>query len=107
MIASYSSLVGTVIGLLCLGVYIFFLTPLQFKEVLRTDRMWLSRLRWIILSILVISIITAVPGLIYQIGRTFGHDYTVLRNIATILGSISKLGTTILMMLLYTYKQKE
>lgn len=103
---NYASLAGFVIGLVCTGVYVFFLTPRQLKEVVRPYD-GLTRLRWTIFFILLFSIIAAIPGLVYTYFRSFGHNYHILQNIAVITGNISRLGTTALLVLVYTYRRKD
>lgn len=106
MINNYSSLLAFLISVVCFAVYLLFLTPRQFKEVLR-PRDWLTKLRWIILAILVVSLLTAIPSLVYQYYRTIGIEYTVLRNVATVTSNISKLGLTILLVLVFTYRKSD
>jgi hypothetical protein len=105
MIENTPAFISFLLGLLTTSVFIFFLMPKQFKEVIRPYD-GLTRLRWYILAILVFSIITAIPGLTYVYFRSTGHEYHVLRNIASILGRISSLATTILLILVYTYRTK-
>lgn len=106
MIENKASLFALINGIVCLLVYAFFLTPKQIFEVTRPKN-WLTRLRWIILSILVISVLTSIPSVVYQYYRTFGHDSEFLRNLATITSQISKTCTTILLVLVFTYKKRD
>lgn len=103
---NYAALTAFIIGGFCTSVYVFFLMPKQFNEVLRPKN-YLTRLRWIILAILLISIGTSIPGLLYQYGRIGGQDFQVLRNVATITSNVSRLATTILLVLVYTYRKEE
>lgn len=104
MIDNWSSLFAVITSIACVSVYIFFLMSKQVAEVVR-PRDWLSRLRWIILAILVISIIASVPGIVYQVYRMLGEDSVLLRNVATITSQISKVATTILLVMVFTYRK--
>lgn len=106
MIDNYFSFSGFIISVICLGVYVLFLTPKQFKEVLRPVD-WLTGLRWYILLILILAIITSIPSTLYQLYRALGDNYIVLQNISTVTSQISKLSTTILLVLVFTYSKKD
>jgi hypothetical protein len=102
---NYSSLAAFIISAVCFAVYLFFLTPRQLEEVLR-PRDWLTRLRLIILGILLISLLTSVPSLLYQYYRTIGQEHVLLRNVSTVTSNISKLGLTVLLVLVFTYRKR-
>ena len=90
-----------------LSVIVFYVIPKQFAEVLRPYN-WLTGLRWQILGLFIFSVVSAIPSMTYQMLRSFGNiEADFLRNIASITGNISDLGITILLVLIYNYKQKD
>ncbi len=106
MIQNYPSLIAFVTGIVSLSIYMFFLAPKQFNEVLR-PKDGITNLRKIILTLLIVTILTSIPPTVYQFYRMTGHEYTFLRNLSTILSQASKLGTTILLVMVYTYRRKD
>lgn len=78
----------------------------QFYEVLLPSD-GLTRLRWIILIMLVVSIIGIVPVLAYQTLRLMGTDSDTLRNIAAITGNLSRLASALLLLMVYHYRLKK
>lgn len=93
------------ISLLSLGALMFVIRK-QYYEVL-IPRDWLTRLRWIIFSTLLASIIGLVPVIAYQYIRMFGGDSETLRSVATVTGNIGRLASTVLLVMIYTYRKKE
>lgn len=79
-----------------------------YKQLLETTqpRNWLTNLRWYILVLLMVSAMTAVPALAYQLVRVQGHDSHTLRNFVTITSNISKLTTSFLLLMIWNYKRK-
>lgn len=106
MINNWYALTAFLISFLSLLVYAFFLMPKQINEVLR-PKDWLTRLRWIILTILAVSILTSIPGVVYQYSRVLGDESDFLRNFVTISSNISRLASTVLLVLVFTYRKKE
>lgn len=104
-IQNNASLFAFANGLVCLLIYAFFLTPKQIIEVTE-PKDWLTRLRWIILGILVLSVVSSLPSVLYQFYRMIGEEHPLLRTVATVTGQISKTCTTVLLVLVYTYKRK-
>lgn len=102
MITNYASLLAFVLSVGCLTVYALFLIPKQTQEVLKPGDA-LTRLRWIILTMLVISLITAVPSTVYQYYRATGVELELLRNVSAITSNLSKVATTVLLVLIFTY----
>lgn len=100
------ALISLIIRIFSLSIILFYIIPKQFAEVIR-PKSWLTGLRWQILILFVFSIIAAIPSLTYQIIRTMGQEADMLRNIASITGNLSNLGTSILLVLIYNYKGKE
>lgn len=78
----------------------------QFYEVLM-PRDWLTRLRWLILAMLVVAIVGILPVITYQVCRLLGTENEVLRNVASVLGNLSRLAGAVLLMLIYRYKKED
>jgi hypothetical protein len=90
----------------CFLTYLFFLAPRQFGEVLRPVD-WLTKLRWWILGILILTMAALIPSIPYQYFIATGQEYDTLRNISSIAGGINLIGSTILMVLVFTYKRED
>lgn len=103
---NWYALASLVIRTISIGIILFYVIPKQFFEVLRPKN-WLTSLRWYILLLFIFSILAAIPSLVYQAIRTGGADSSILRNIASILGNLSSLSTSMLLVLIYNYKKKE
>lgn len=103
---NYYALISWTIRIISVSVLLFYIIPKQFKEVLR-PKSWLTGLRWQLLLLFSFSVLAAIPALTYQGIRTFGGESPVLRNVAGISGNLSTLATTILLILVYNYKQKD
>jgi hypothetical protein len=88
-----------------LTVYIFFLFVKQVKEVKENNDVY-TPLRRYILTILILSIITLCPLAVYQALISFGYDSPGLRNFISIVGGINQITTTILMVLIFSYRIK-
>jgi len=100
-----SSLIALIIrfaGFVVVGFYLF---PKQLREVLRPVD-WLTRLRWQILALLSVSVISGIPSIWYQIIRLTGGEAEILRNISTVTSNISQLLIIILLVLIFNYKRK-
>lgn len=100
-----SALISLLIRLFAVGIVIVYIVPKQFGEVLR-PKDWLTNLRWQILLLFVFSALAAIPALSYQGIRVYGLDSELLRTVASILGNLSNLATSILLVLIYNYKDK-
>lgn len=103
---NHTALISFILGLVIEVVYVAFLTPKQLKEVLRPYD-GLTKLRYYILAILVIAILTGIPGLAYTYFRIYGQSYHALQNIASITTRVSGLATTTLLVLVFTYRKKD
>lgn len=100
------ALVSLVIRVLAIAVILFYVIPKQFMEVTRPKN-WLTGLRWQILILFIFSITAAIPSVYYQYIRTIGGDSVILRNVASIAGNLSNLGTSILLVLIYNYRKRD
>jgi len=101
-ISSFIALVIRLIGLVVVGFYLF---PKQLKEVLRPVD-WLTELRWQILALLSVSVVSGIPSIWYQIIRLNGGEAEILRNISTVTSNVSQLLIIILLVLIFNYKKK-
>lgn len=90
----------------CFLVFLFFLTPRQVKEVLLPED-GLTRLRWLLLSVLLVIIITLIPSIVSQFFQAMGHNYRVLRNISAIVGAVNLVSLTILFIMIYIYRRQD
>lgn len=87
---------------LCLAVFIIYLTPAQLKEtVLPFDRY--SKLRWIVLGILLLIVFTLVPVVTNLYFLMQGIRYEILADISAIAGTVTILGLTGLFVLVFRY----
>lgn len=100
------SLIGLIIKAVAISMIAFYIVPKAFKQVLR-PRDWLTGLRWQLLGMFSFSILASVPSIVYQIMRTNGMETEVLRNVASVSGNLSFLGISILLVMIYNYKEKE
>lgn len=105
MDVNFYALLSLVIRSISIAIILFYVIPKQFLEVLR-PKDWLTGLRWYILLLFTLSILAAIPALVYQAFRTFGIDAPVLRNIASVLNNLSALSTSLLLVAVYNYKKK-
>lgn len=96
---------GLIPALLCLGCLIYVTWRQAFEVLLPRD--WLSKLRVLIFSMLIVSIIGILPVIVYSITRVVGMDSEVLRNIAGVTGNLSRLATAVLLVLIYNYKKAD
>lgn len=90
----------------CFLVFLFFLLPRQFHEVMRPLD-GLTRLRWQILAILVLITITLIPSMVYQFFLSIGQQYNVLRSVASLVGAVNIVGLTLLFVMIYVYHKKD
>lgn len=104
-----NAIIGLVIRVVALGIVLFFVIPRHIKDMddTKSDHDGLDRLRWFILILLSVSVVASVPGVTYQLVRALGYTSLLLQNISTISTNTSILGTSILLILIYTYKRKE
>ena len=104
-----NAIIGLIIRLISLGIVLFFVIPRHMRDMddTKLDHDGLDRLRWIILLLLSLSIVASIPGVAYQVVRSLGYSSIILQNISTISTNASILGTSILLILIYTYKRKE
>lgn len=100
--ASFIAIVFKTIFLL-VAFYLFYR---QMGEVFRPLDS-LSALRWQILSVLGLSIISGIPSLVYQFVRWGGGEAELLRQVATITSNVSQLAIVILLLMIFTYRRKE
>ena len=90
----------------CFLVFLGFLIPRQTKEVLLPAD-GLTRLRYWLLGVLLLIVLTLIPSITYQLFVSFGHEYKVLRNVTSIIGGVNLVGMTILFVLIYTYRRND
>lgn len=90
----------------CFLVFLIFLFPRQLKEVILPED-GLTRLRWYLLSILLVIIVTLIPSIVSQFFQAMGHDYSVLRNISAIVGAANLGALTVLFVMIYIYRRKD
>lgn len=104
-----NALIGLTIRLVALGIVLFFVIPRHIKDMddTKSDHDGLDRLRWFILILLSLSVVASIPGVVYQLIRTLGYTSLILQNISTISTNTSILGTSILLILIYTYQRKD
>lgn len=99
---SLASFLIRFVGIVVIALYLF---PKQIKEVMRpTDG--LTGLRWQILGVLGLSVLSALPSVTYQIVRTFGGEAELLRNIASVTSTMSWMLIIVLLVLIFNYKRK-
>lgn len=94
-----------VFGFVLLLGYLY-LSLLQIREVVR-PRDWLTGLRVRILIILLLTIITLIPSLVYQGVRLTGDEAGLLRDIVTVTSRISTLCTLVIMVSIFKYRKKD
>lgn len=90
----------------CFLVFLFFLTPRQVKEVLLPED-GLTRLRWYLLSVLLVIIITLIPSMVSQFFQAIGYDYRILKNISAIVGAVNLVSLTVLFIMIYIYRRND
>lgn len=90
----------------CFMVYAFYLTVRQFREVIR-PKSWLTGLRLLILLTLVLTTITFIPSIFNLYFTAIGERYEVLRTASVLIGSLNLVGSTVFLVLIYTYKKKD
>lgn len=95
-----------IITTICFLVFLCFLIPRQTKEVLLPQD-GLTRLRYWLLGILLLITITLIPSITFQFFATIGHEYKVLRNVATIVSGVNLVGLTVLFVLVYIYRRTD
>lgn len=100
------SLIGLIIRSTAIGIILFYIIPVAIMQVFR-PRDWLTGLRWRMLGMFAFSITASVPSVIYQIMRTYGIESELLRNISSVTGNLSFFGISILLVMIYNYKEKE
>lgn len=101
---SFPILFNLTFGLIMLVGYAY-LAVKQFIQVLR-PRDFLTRLRVQIFSVLMISIITFIPSLVYQFVRLSGDESEFLRAVVNILSRVSSLCVLIILIAVFNYRQK-
>lgn len=106
MIDNWAVFTRFLVTFLCFLVYLSFLIPRQAKEVLLpTDG--LTKLRWYLLSILLVIMLTLIPSIVSQFFTATGHNYSLLKNVSAIVGAINLAALTILFVMVYIYRRKD
>src|ERR1700749_4906883 len=98
-----NALSGLIISLVSL-VALLYVAYRQTFEVLRPKN-WLTGLRWQIYALLIISIVGLIPAIVYQFCRVINVEANFLRNVATITGAFSRLGSAILLVKVFNYRK--
>jgi magnesium-transporting ATPase (P-type) len=106
MIDNWFFFLRFIITLACFLVFLGFLIPRQTKEVLLPAD-GLTKLRYWLLGVLLLIVLTLIPSITYQLFVAFGHEYKALRNIASIIGGVNLVGMTVLFVLIYTYRRND
>jgi hypothetical protein len=91
--------------LLAIAMVTYFSVPGQIREVWR-PKDYLTRLRWYILALLVLFIISSFPSLLLQFLRIGGPTGGILSSVASIATNVSILSMAILFVLISKYRQK-
>lgn len=100
------SLIGLVIRALAIGIILFYIIPVAIMQVFR-PKDWLTGLRWQLLGMFSFSILASVPSVVYQVMRTNGMESELLRNISSVTGNLSFLAISVLLVMIYNYREKE
>lgn len=106
MITNYPSLFALIVSIVSVIVLAGFLFPKQVTETLRPQDQ-LTGLRRIILAILVVSVLSTIPTIIYQYFRMVGHEYDVMRNVVTVTSQISRIANLTLLVMVFNYHIKD
>jgi hypothetical protein len=107
MTASQISLVASMAFIITgLLIFMLFVVPRQFREVIRPKDS-LTGLRWRILLLALSCSTATVPPLVYRLIRLLGTDAGFLRNVSTVSSSLSFLAASVLFALIITYRRKE
>lgn len=90
----------------CFMVYAFYLSVRQFREAIR-PRSWLTGLRYLILGTLILTTATFIPSIFNLYFTSIGERYEVLRTASVLIGSVNLVGSTVFLILIYTYRRKD
>lgn len=90
----------------CFLVYAFYLSVKQFSEVIRPKN-WLTGLRLLILATLILTTVTFIPTIFNLYFTAIGQRYEVLRTASVLIGSVNLIGSTVFLVLIYTYNRKD
>ena len=103
--AQISTVIALVIKLVVFAIISFYIVPKQLREVFRPYD-GLTALRWQILVLLSVSVITSIPSAAYQVVLFLGEKSELLREIATITNNVSSLIIVVLLVLIFNYKKR-
>lgn len=106
MIQNWFFLTRCVVTLVCFCLFLFFLIPKQAREVIQPED-GLTRLRWQILTLLIIIALTMIPSIFTQYYAATGHQYRVLRNVSSLAGGVNLIALTIGWILIFTYRRND
>lgn len=99
------ALVSLLVGAFSLSILLY-VAYRQIKESIR-PRDLLTGLRFLILSVLLLSIFSATPSMAYRYIRATGRENQTLRNVATVTNTISQLGTATLLLMIFNYRIRD
>lgn len=100
-----SSIINIIIGVFYISVLAYAL-PKQIADVLDYANDGLDRLRKFILGCLVVSILTALPPMAYQILRLMGERNDLLGLISGVSLRVSALASAFIILYIYIYRRK-
>lgn len=100
------SIIYPLIGLLIYaGCLIYVLAKQAYEIWVPVD--WLTRLRWYLFGLIVVSFLATIPVIAYQCFRLIGAENELLRDIANWTGNTARLATGILLVMIWRYRREE
>lgn len=100
------AVISLILRVFAIGIILFYIIPRQFLEATR-PRDWLTGLRWRILILVIFMILSSLPVVVYQQQRIDGTVSDTFRNVASISSNLSYLSMSILLILIYNYKNAD
>lgn len=100
------AVISLILRVFAIGIILFYIIPRQFLEATR-PRDWLTGLRWRILILVIFMILSSLPVVVYQQQRIDGTVSDTFRNVASISSNLSYLSMSILLILIYNYKNSD
>lgn len=106
MADDWAILTGSVMIIIALGMIVFYLIPIQARELLK-NKDWLTGLRWRLILASVSITIAASPVITNRLLRWLGVNSTLLANISVLSIGIAFLAFALALVSVYHYKKKE
>lgn len=103
---SVYAIIGFALRIMATAIILFYIIPKAFRETLR-PKDWLTGLRWQMFSLFSLSVISSIPGVVYQFLLSSGDNSPVLRNVATLTGSLSFFIISVILVMIYNYERKD